>query len=146
MFFVKNISKNATHVSLGDGTSLYLAQGETAGPLTLSQFGAVQVQGAIQRRDLVAFLEGNVFLQSPPREPTECNLPIVYNREIRVPADFPAPFEAFTGDAFQIVADVCDDDPTKTNTGTCFSAGSFIFWDAIWGPSPPEWVVIGGCP
>lgn len=56
---------------------------------------------------------------------------------ISVPADFPTLVEVQNGWFYTILADVTDNDATKTNTGQSFITGDEIVWDGS------AWVVVG---
>lgn len=53
---------------------------------------------------------------------------LIYQGDIVAAANFPTPAAVQAGWVYRIMADVTDDDPTKTNTGLSFAAGDEIFW------------------
>jgi len=57
--------------------------------------------------------------------------------EILTAADFPALTAVAANDVYFVLADVIDNDPTKTNTGQTFANGSIIVWNGS------GWSVIG---
>lgn len=64
--------------------------------------------------------------------------PFHYVGDVAAAADFPAaPTE---GHVYRVTADCIDNDPTKTNTGQHFLAGSVIWWDgtSAWVDNDPE--------
>ena len=62
---------------------------------------------------------------------------IIIKGDITVPGDFPAPGDVEEGWYYRVLADVTDNDPTKTNTNQSFIAGSEIVWD------DGSWTVLG---
>jgi hypothetical protein len=55
--------------------------------------------------------------------------PLLYKGNITLPANFPTLATVQTGWLYEILADVTDNDVTKTNTGQSFVAGDQIFWN-----------------
>ena len=69
--------------------------------------------------------------------------PMQYKGAISLPGDFPLLAEVETGWFFKILADVTDDDPTKTDTGQTFPASHEIVWngtswDDVGPPTQPQ--------
>jgi len=65
---------------------------------------------------------------------TVCSGPIpegvlIWKGDVAVAADFPDPAEVATGWMFRCVANVTDNDPSKTNTGQSFNSGDEIIWN-----------------
>jgi hypothetical protein len=63
--------------------------------------------------------------------------PLLFIDSISDSGDFPTSIEVQNGWFYTILADVTDDDPTKTNTGESFVMGMEIAWNGI------TWVQIG---
>jgi len=58
---------------------------------------------------------------------------------ISIPGEFPTPADVRNAWLYKIIADVTDDDPTKTNTGQSFLAGDEILWMA----ATSQWQIVG---
>ncbi|HUW17251.1 MAG TPA: hypothetical protein VMW94_09260 [Actinomycetes bacterium] len=57
--------------------------------------------------------------------------PMRYQGTITLPADFPTLALVEVGDFYTALADVTDNDATKTNTGTVFAAGDEFAWNGV---------------
>jgi len=55
--------------------------------------------------------------------------PVLFKGAISVPSDFPTSTDVKNGWMFRVLADVTDNDPSKTNTGQSFSADDEIVWN-----------------
>lgn len=75
---------------------------------------ATDVAGAID--EIIAGLDGILQFQG----------------DISAASDFPTSTDVKTGWLYRVLADVTDDDPTKTNTGQSFVNGAEIFWAGVW--------------
>lgn len=64
---------------------------------------------------------------------------IVDKGYISLPADFPTPAAVLNDWFYKVLADVTDNDPTRTNTGQVFFAGDEILWKA----ASSTWEIIG---
>jgi len=53
----------------------------------------------------------------------------VFKGNITIPADFPTLVSVINGWTYVIIADVTDNDPTRTNTGQSFLIGDIIAWN-----------------
>lgn len=72
------------------------------------------------------------------------NMPVamVFKGAIALASDFPTSALVKNGWFYTITADVVDNDPTKTNTGTSFKSGDEIAWLT----ATSAWVVVGNTP
>lgn len=95
---------------------------------------------------------GKIFVKAADSKPyflmdngTELSLgmtgsdPLIFKGAITTNADFPTAAAVQTGWLYRILADVTDNDATKTNTGQSFMAGSEIAWNGTnWSPLGTE--------
>lgn len=54
---------------------------------------------------------------------------LVYRGQIFIASDFPTLAQVAVGDWYNVMMDVTDNNPSKTNTGQSFQAGDEIFWN-----------------
>ncbi len=57
--------------------------------------------------------------------------------DITIASDFPFPIDAKVRFVWEILTDVTDNDPTRTNTGDSFLEADLIMWDG------GKWIILG---
>jgi hypothetical protein len=83
-------------------------------------------------------LEGEIFLHEHVIEDVkDLTNPIQFKNGISVAADFPTSSEVENGWFYKILADVTDDDSSKTNTSQSFYEGDEIVWNGT------DWTIFG---
>ncbi len=83
-------------------------------------------------------VEGNaVWHEHKIEDIVDLSSPWQYKGDISVAGDFPTSAEVQNGWVYRILADVTDNDPTKTNTGDSFDNGDEIAWNGT------GWTIIG---